>query len=85
MNIDAIERRKIVAESFRALTLLYMRDGENNIPAGLSLITQKTNTNMYTNLYLFCWISKNSGNFGIGFPKHNHFKMTSSNTRNKRL
>ena len=29
-----------------------MGDGENTIPVGLSLIIQKTNTNMYTNLYL---------------------------------
>ena len=62
-----------------------MGDGENNIPLGLSLITHETNTNMYTNLYLFRWILKNSWTSSIGFPKHTHFNMTSSNTRNKRL
>ena len=31
-----------------------MGEGENNIPLDLSLITQETNKNMYTSLYLFC-------------------------------
>ena len=70
---------------FHALNLFYMGEGENNIPLDLSLITQETNKNMYTSLYLFCWFSKNSWNSGIGFPTHTHFKMTSSNTRNKLL
>ena len=119
INIDVIERRGIVPESFllfnrsmataplkkcygffsegffdlkktwwhffHKLILFYMGDRENNIPLCLSFITLATNPSMYTNLYLFCWILKNFRNSGIGFLKHTHFKMTSSNTRNKHL